>query len=261
ITVMVLLVAPLRIGHERTPNAILFIVGVLLILPLIWRRRYPLTVFGCIAGIAAVQWMFARAVVSDVALLVALYTVAAYRDQTRALIALGALEFGILIAVARWAPSEGVLKAFIFLSGMAVAAFVLGRNMRTRRAYLASLEDRAGGHARAAAGNRSDRRPGRSGTRRRVADFADRGRAAVHPAADGATRRLSGDSGSADQCAQARRFAEWGEGDPALRRSGRRGGSRGRRPRGRCGAVAERARAGRDGRTRRDVRRFGRGGS
>src|SRR5207302_11031692 len=143
ITVMVLLVAPLRIGHERTPNAILFIVGVLLILPLIWRRRYPLTVFGCIAGIAAVQWMFARAVVSDVALLVALYTVAAYRDQTRALIALGALEFGILIAVARWAPSEGVLKAFIFLSGMAVAAFVLGRNMRTRRAYLASLEDRA----------------------------------------------------------------------------------------------------------------------
>jgi signal transduction histidine kinase len=35
------------------------------------------------------------------------------------------------------------LALFIFLTGMAVAAYVLGVNIQTRRAYLASLEDRA----------------------------------------------------------------------------------------------------------------------
>lgn len=118
------------------------LLGVLLVLPLIWRRHAPLTVFGVMAAVAAVQWLVARAEIADVALLIALYTVAANRGRWAALAAWGVLELGVVLAVAKWAE-QGRLSGFVFLSGMATAAFVLGRNVRTRRAYLASLEDRA----------------------------------------------------------------------------------------------------------------------
>ncbi|GAB2963079.1 two-component sensor histidine kinase [Amycolatopsis acidiphila] len=115
----------------------------LLVIPLIWRRRTPVLVFGWMAAVAAVQWFLAQVVVADAALLIALYSVAVLCERKTAALALGVLEFGIAIAVLRWAPPEGMVNAFVLLSGMATAAFVLGRNVRTRRAYLASLEDRA----------------------------------------------------------------------------------------------------------------------
>ena len=52
------------------------------------------------------------------------------------------LEIGIVLAVARWAE-PALLPGFVLLTGMATAAVVLGLNVRTRRAYLAALEDRA----------------------------------------------------------------------------------------------------------------------
>jgi signal transduction histidine kinase len=120
-----------------------FVVAVLLVVPLVWRRRAPLVVFGWMAAVAGVQWLVAQVVVADVALLIALYSVAVHRDRRSAAVALGVLEFGIAIAVLRWVPPQEMIKAVVFLSAMAVAAFVLGRNVHTRRAYLASLEDRA----------------------------------------------------------------------------------------------------------------------
>ncbi|MTD52967.1 sensor histidine kinase [Amycolatopsis pithecellobii] len=119
------------------------LLAVLLVVPLVWRRRAPLLVFGWMAAVAAVQWFFARALVADAALLIALYSVAVHCGRKVALWALGVIEFGIAIAILKWAPPAGMLDAFVFLSGLATAAFVLGRNVRTRRAYLASLEDRA----------------------------------------------------------------------------------------------------------------------
>lgn len=119
------------------------LLAALLVLPLVWRRRAPLLVFGWMAAVAAVQWFVARAFVADAALLIALYSVAVHCGRKAALWALGVIEFGIAIAVLRWAPHQGMLYAFVFLSGLATAAFVLGRNVFTRRAYLASLEDRA----------------------------------------------------------------------------------------------------------------------
>ncbi|HKS43750.1 MAG TPA: histidine kinase [Amycolatopsis sp.] len=142
LTVLVLLLTGVRLGpDQRWPiNAVL---GILLVVPLALRRRCPLGVFGCVAAIAFAQWLTGRPVLGDLALLVGLYTVAAYCGRTRALIALGVLELGVVLAVIRWSGTEHWLQGFVFLSGMATAAFVLGRNVRTRRAYLASLEDRA----------------------------------------------------------------------------------------------------------------------
>lgn len=113
--------------------------------PLVLRRRYPRATFAWLYLVALGQWWFGRAVLIDVALLIALYTVAAHCTRRHALVAAGALEFGVLVAAVRWASGgvDGVLAAIVFLSGLVTAAFVLGVNMRTRRAYLASLEDRA----------------------------------------------------------------------------------------------------------------------
>ena len=118
------------------------LLGALLVVPLIWRRRYPMTVFGVMATVAAIQWLVGRAEIADIALLVALYTVAAHRGRWHALCAWAVLEIGVVLAAVKWAE-QGRLSGIVFLSGMATAAFVLGRNVRTRRAYLASLEDRA----------------------------------------------------------------------------------------------------------------------
>ena len=136
LTAVLLLLVPFQASHGVA------ILGALLAVPLIWRRRYPMTVFACVAAVAIVQWFVGPVLINDIALLIAVYTVAAKRGRARALIALGVLELGVVLAVLRWSGPNKPL-AFVFLSGMAVAAFVLGRNVRTRRAYLATLEDRA----------------------------------------------------------------------------------------------------------------------
>jgi signal transduction histidine kinase len=58
------------------------------------------------------------------------------------LLAAAVLEAGVLLAAARWAHGTFLL-VFVFLTGMATAAVVIGVNVRTRRAYLAALEERA----------------------------------------------------------------------------------------------------------------------
>jgi signal transduction histidine kinase len=118
------------------------VLGLLLVVPLVWRRRYPMAVFVFMAVVAFAQWALDRPVLGEVALLIALYTAAAYRERAMALIAFGVIELGALLAVLRWSGRVPV-EPFIYLSGMALTAFVLGRNVRTRRAYTASLEDRA----------------------------------------------------------------------------------------------------------------------
>ncbi|MFJ5608971.1 sensor histidine kinase [Streptomyces sp. NPDC093221] len=111
--------------------------------PLVWRRRAPLAVFACIAATAFVQWLLDFQVPADVALLVALYTVAAYCDRRRLMMAFGVLEVGVVLATVSWAMHDRSAGTFVSLSAMAVAAAVFGVNMRSRRDRLAFLEDRA----------------------------------------------------------------------------------------------------------------------
>jgi signal transduction histidine kinase len=115
-----------------------------LYVPLIWRRRTPLTTFAMVAGVAFVQWLGGVLLTTgDFALLVALYSVAAYSGLRRLLLAAGVMEIGVALATDQWAPRVHTARTFVLLSGMSTAAAVLGLNVRTRRAYLASLEDRA----------------------------------------------------------------------------------------------------------------------
>jgi signal transduction histidine kinase len=126
-------------GREQ-PERLVFTIA--LVVPLVWRRRAPMAVFLAIAAIAFAQWLSDFALTSDVALLVAIYTVAVHESRRRLVGAGVILEVGIVLATARWAFNSQAL-VLVFLTGMATAAVVLGLNVRTRRAYLASLEERA----------------------------------------------------------------------------------------------------------------------
>ena len=88
---------------------------------------------------------------ADAAILVLLYTVAAYRPRRVSLVALAACLAGSAAAIARWAPAHGahpggpLFAAAAGVGGAALTAWVLGDSVayRYRRAYYASLEERA----------------------------------------------------------------------------------------------------------------------
>jgi len=79
----------------------------------------------------------------DFALLIALYTVAAHTSIRRCLAAVGIMEIGAVLVAMSWPYEGAALRVFVFISGMVTAAAVLGINTRTRRAYFATLEERA----------------------------------------------------------------------------------------------------------------------
>jgi signal transduction histidine kinase len=114
-----------------------------LLLPLVWRRRAPFLVFLVIAAAGLIQWLTARVLPADLAVLVAFYTVAAYEPLRRVLIAAGLLEVGAVLAALRFAPAGDRIWGWVLISGLVAAAGFIGYNIRTRRAYLAALEDRA----------------------------------------------------------------------------------------------------------------------
>ncbi|MET9296613.1 histidine kinase [Streptomyces sp. NPDC003077] len=114
-----------------------------LALPLLWRRRAPLAVFGAVAAAAFVQWLMDVQLPADVALLVALYTVAANTGRRGTLVAGAVVEAGALLACLRWAEEGAFVALFVAVTAMVVAAAVLGVNARTTRAYLTAVEERA----------------------------------------------------------------------------------------------------------------------
>jgi len=111
-------------------------------LPLLVRRSQPMLVFAGLALIAAVQWLIADPQLADAALLVALYGVALRGSLVEFGAAAIVLEAGAVMAAAKWAPSDPV-KIWIGLSGLVMAAGVLGITVRQRRTLLASLHERA----------------------------------------------------------------------------------------------------------------------
>jgi signal transduction histidine kinase len=134
-------VLTIRPTHHYVALGVVFDVG--LCLPLVWRRRWPIQTFAVVAAVAFGQWLTNDRYLSDVALLVAFYTVAAREDLRRTAAAAAVLELGVLLATIRWVSGHNALLFFVLLSGMTTAAYFIGTTTRTRRAYLASVEDRA----------------------------------------------------------------------------------------------------------------------
>ncbi|MFJ4794881.1 sensor histidine kinase [Kitasatospora purpeofusca] len=114
-----------------------------LALPLLWRRRAPRAVFGAVVAAALAQWLLDVQLPADIAVLVALYTLAARSDRRTTLLAGAVVQAGVLLACLRWAPDGAFLTPFVAVTAMTAAAAVLGMNVRTTRAYLAAVEERA----------------------------------------------------------------------------------------------------------------------
>jgi signal transduction histidine kinase len=114
-----------------------------LIVPLIFRRRAPMTVFLVIAGVAFVQWLVTGPALADVALLVALYTVALESEWPFVTAAVVILEAGVVMATVRWDLTRNNVHSFVFLTGLVFTALLAGVVVRALRSQLDWLAERA----------------------------------------------------------------------------------------------------------------------
>jgi signal transduction histidine kinase len=136
-------------------------VSALIAATVVVRRRDPVAAFAAVALLAAAQLVFGlqpadgdppvRALgptVADLAIVVLLYTLAAYRPRRISLTGLTVCLLGAAVAVARWAPAHTahsgglLLVAGAGLGATILTAWVLGDSMAYRRAYYTGLEDR-----------------------------------------------------------------------------------------------------------------------
>lgn len=119
--------------------------------PLFWRRSHPLAVFAVVAVAHAVQVVvYDHALWGQVALPVALYSVARYSTPVRGAGALAVALVGAVLATVRWlegygdsGSSTGLLAYLVPLTTIVVTAWALGTLGRIRRAYVDTLVDRA----------------------------------------------------------------------------------------------------------------------
>jgi signal transduction histidine kinase len=119
---------------------------VLQTLPIAWRRRSPMPVLwltgGAITLYSVLQYPLT---VGYLGVFSAFYTVAAYEPRRRATVAAAITSIGVLISFVSPALSSmpawpaGLSQAYLAYG----LAWVLGDNLRVRRAYTAQLEERA----------------------------------------------------------------------------------------------------------------------
>jgi signal transduction histidine kinase len=119
-----------------------------LCLPLIWRRRWPRAAFAVIAAVCVGQWIAGVLVQpGDLAVLVALYTVAAWCGFRWGLTAALMVEAGAIMELCQqtsdgWRDPD-LVSPLAFATVVIGGVWVFGIYMNTRRAYLRSLVERA----------------------------------------------------------------------------------------------------------------------
>ena len=128
---------------SRFAEAQAVVVQAALIAPLAARRAYPSAVFVVVSAVAFGQWLLGYPLIGDVAVLVALYTVAAHQARGRAIVAGALLEVGVIMAAVRWMPAGSLLRSFVFLTATVVAALFAGLTVASGSRYLDWMEERA----------------------------------------------------------------------------------------------------------------------
>jgi signal transduction histidine kinase len=114
----------------------------LLTLPLAARRRFPGAVLTlCVASGLAVAALDLPPETLGVAILVAVYSVAAYGERWVALTGLAVAEVGL--AAVQLTPGRTGVQTLASNMGTLAAAWLLGRFVGVRRVYVAQLEERA----------------------------------------------------------------------------------------------------------------------
>jgi signal transduction histidine kinase len=119
--------------------------------PIVIRRKYPVGAFSTTILSGAFQVLIdVRPILADVAVLVLMYTLAAYTTRRISVTGLGVCLYGALMEVLRLRSPVAALNtsSFAFLifavfAGPTLIAWVLGDSTRYRRAYYLNLEERA----------------------------------------------------------------------------------------------------------------------
>ena len=133
--------------HVTSSRPAAVILGIVVGLPLLVRRRLPLQVLAVVEAGIALSSLFvdANPGPAGLGLAVAVYTVATRRPRPvaiRAALAVGVVNTLIYvgtIAAGRFDTATSLLFADVLVAG----SWAIGDNIATRRAYLAALEDRA----------------------------------------------------------------------------------------------------------------------
>jgi len=134
-------------GHVRLVVELPFIVA--MSAPVALRRRYPVGAFAAVVVVGGLEVLWLpRPFGSDLAVIVLLYTVAAYRPRRISVLALVVCLTGSLVAILVWG-AHVVHSAWAFagvaavFAGPALLAWLLGDSMQWRRGYYRGLEERA----------------------------------------------------------------------------------------------------------------------
>lgn len=132
-----------RLAFMSLPTAGALALQAGLVLPLLWRRRRPLEAFGVIVTVFVVQWALGAALRADVALFIAVYSLALHGRLRQLPWACGVMAVAMVLVAVRVRSVVSVWDALFFLLSTATAAVTLGLMVRIRRAQLAGLRERA----------------------------------------------------------------------------------------------------------------------
>ena len=136
------------VGLISVPARLLFVAA--LCVPVAVRRRYPVGAFAAVIVVGGLEvLLLPRPFGSDLAVIVMLYTLAAYRPRRISLAGLAICLGGSAVAIAKWTPEHTIHSLYTLgataavFAGPALLAWLLGDSMQWRRSYYRGLEERA----------------------------------------------------------------------------------------------------------------------
>jgi signal transduction histidine kinase len=140
--------ATLGLRNQAPAVTVLFVLA--MALPAALRRKYPLGAFAAALAVGGVQvFVLRRPLVTDLSVVVLLYTLAAYRSRRLSVLGLVSCLAGSAVAIARWSPAPIFASPYTLgeliaaFCGPALTAWLLGDLMQWRRGYYQALEERA----------------------------------------------------------------------------------------------------------------------
>jgi signal transduction histidine kinase len=128
---------------KELPVPVMALLQVGLVAPLWWRRRAPVAAFAAVAAVFVLQWSLDAFLHADIALLIALYSLALHGPLRRLPPAAATTAAALVLVALRLSVSAPPGEALFFLFSTATAAITLGLAVRIRRAQLAELRERA----------------------------------------------------------------------------------------------------------------------
>ncbi|MFD8911719.1 sensor histidine kinase [Streptomyces sp. NPDC059575] len=131
------------IASTRLPLSRILALQTGLVLPLLWRRRRPALAFGVIVAVFVLHWSLGTALRADIALLIALYSLALHARRRQLPWACGITAGALVPTAVRVSNTMSVWGVLFFLLSTATAAVALGLTVRIRRTQLAGLRERA----------------------------------------------------------------------------------------------------------------------